>query len=115
MADKGNGSDDSDLYSECQMPLPPLPKKRRTIIFTKCIICQTDLKDKLRKGKETSVANFVSKLNVRRDSVYKRLSPDLELLYELKKTKFFGTPPAMRRTQVLNISNMPLQVKHQWW
>ena len=40
------------------------------------------LKDKLRKGKETSVANFVSKLNVRRDSVYERLSPDLELLYE---------------------------------
>lgn len=28
------------------------------------------------------------------------------------KTKFFGTPPAMRRTQVLKISNMPLQVKH---
>ena len=42
MADKGNGSDDSDLY-ECQMPPPPLPKKRRTTIFTKCIICQTDL------------------------------------------------------------------------
>lgn len=63
MADKGNGSDDSDLY-ECQMPLPPLPKKRRTTIFTKCIICQTDLKGKLRKGKEISAANFVSKLNV---------------------------------------------------
>ena len=78
MADKGNESDDSDLY-ECQMSLPPL---RRTTIFTKCIICQTDLKDKLRKGKETSVANFVSKLKVRRDSVYERLSPDLELLYE---------------------------------
>jgi len=81
MADKGNGSDDSDLY-ECQMPLPPLPKKRRTTILTKCIIFQTDLKDKLRKGKETSVANFVSRLNVRRDSVFERLSPDLELLYK---------------------------------
>jgi len=81
MADKGNGSDDSDLY-ECQMPLPPLPKKRRTTIFTYCMICQTDLKDKLRKGKETSVANFVSKLNARGDNVYERLSPDLELLYE---------------------------------
>ena len=74
-------SDDSDLY-ECQMPLPPLPKKRRRTIFTKCIICQMDFKDKLRKGKGTSVANFVSKLNVRRDSVYEKLSPDLELLYE---------------------------------
>ena len=81
MADKRNESDDSDLY-ECQMPLLPLPKKQRTTIFRKCIICQTDLQDKLRKGKETSVANFVSKLNVRWDSVYKRLSPDSELLYE---------------------------------
>jgi len=40
------------------------------------------LKDKLRKGKETTVANFVFKLNVQRDSVYERLSPDLELLHE---------------------------------
>ena len=111
MADKRNGSDDSDLY-ECQMPLPPLPKKRRTTIFTKCIICQTDLKDKLRKGKETSVANFVSKLNVRRDSVTRGF---LLIWSYYIKTKFFGTPPAMRLTQVLKISNMPLQVKHQWW
>ena len=80
MADKGNESDDSDLY-ECQIPLPPLPKKRRTTIFI-CIICQMDLKDKLRKAKEASVANFVSKLNVRRDSVYERLSPDMEISYQ---------------------------------
>ena len=99
MADKGNGSNDSDLY-ECQMPLPPLPKNRRRTSFTKCIICQTGFKDKLGKGKETSVANFVSKVNVRRDSVYERLS--LIWSYYMK-TKFFGAPPAMRRTQVLKI------------
>ena len=36
----------------------------------------------LSNGLERETANFVSKLNVRRDSVYERLSPDLELLYE---------------------------------
>ena len=36
----------------------------------------------LSNGLETSVANFVPKLNVQRDSVHERLPPDLELLYE---------------------------------
>ena len=111
MADKGNGSNDSDLYA-CQMPLPPLQKKRGRTIFTQCIICQTDFKDKLGKGKETSVANFVSKLMF--DGIVFMRGFLLIWSYYMK-TKFFGTPPAMRRIQVLKISNMPLQVKHQWW
>ena len=81
MADEERGSDESKLY-EVQVPLPPLPKKRRSTTFAKCIICQSDSKDKLRKGKESSVANLISKLKIRQDDVYQRLSPDLDLLYE---------------------------------
>jgi len=81
MADEERGSDESKLH-EVQVPLPPLPKKRRSTTFAKCIICQSDSKDKLRKGKESSVANLISKLKIRQDDVYQRLSPDLDLLYE---------------------------------
>lgn len=81
MADEERGSDDSELH-ELQVPLPPLPKKRRSTTFAKCIICQSDSKDKLRKGKGSSVANLISKLKIRQDNVYQRLSPDLHLLYE---------------------------------
>ncbi len=81
MADEERGSDDSELH-ELQVPLPPLPKEYRSTTFAKCIICQSDSKDQLRKGRESSVANLISKLKIRQDDVYQRLSPDLDLLYE---------------------------------
>ena len=81
MADEKSKSGDSELH-ELHVLLPPLPKKRRTTCFAKCLICQFDSKDKLRKGKESSVANLTSKLKIRKDDVYQRLSPDLDLLYE---------------------------------
>ena len=71
--------DDCELH-ELQVPLLPLPKKRHTTSFAKCIICQSDSKAELRKGKESSVANLISKLKIRKDDVYRRLYPDLDFL-----------------------------------
>ena len=43
---------------------PPLPKRRRSTCFDNCIICQSDSKKNLRKGKQSSVKNFISKLQI---------------------------------------------------
>lgn len=65
-----------------QFLLPPLPKRRRSTCFDKCIICQSDSKENLRKGKQSSVKNFISKLQIRQDDVYERLSPNFDVLYK---------------------------------
>ena len=80
-ADEQSVSGDSKLH---EVPLPPLPKKCRTTSFAKCLICQSDSKDKLRKGKESFVNNLILKLKIRKDDVYERFLPDLDLLYENK-------------------------------
>jgi len=76
MTDDESVSDDIALY----VPLPP--KRRCTIAFSKCIICQADSKDKLRNGKHSSIVNLISKLEIRQDDVYERLSPYFSQLYE---------------------------------
>lgn len=65
-----------------QFPMPPLPKRRRSTCFTKCIICQSDSRENLRKGKQCSVKIFISKLQIRQDDVFQRLSPNFDVLYE---------------------------------
>lgn len=66
--------------------LPP-EKKRRLTSFAKCVICQADKNEVLRKGKESSVETFISALSLRQDEVYERLYPkisnqrDLELFW----------------------------------
>ena len=64
-----------------QFLLLPLPKRRRSRCFDNCIICQSDSKENLRKGKQSSVKNFISKLQIRQDDVYERLSPNFDVLY----------------------------------
>ena len=54
--------------------LPP-EKKRRITSFVKCVICQADKNDVLRKGKESSVETLISALSLRQDEVYERLYP----------------------------------------
>ncbi|CAB4008539.1 Hypothetical predicted protein, partial [Paramuricea clavata] len=78
MMDVENEGDDIGI----QFPLPPLPKRRRSTCFTKCIICQSDSRENLRKGKQSSVKNFISKLQIRQDDVYRRLSANFDVLYE---------------------------------
>ena len=77
--DNNNESDDSHLL------FPPMPKKRRmssATSFAKCIICQSDSNDDLRKAKESSISNLISKLQIRQDEVYERLKTDFNLLHE---------------------------------
>ena len=55
----------------------PLPEKRRRFSFAKCIICQVDKPDVLRKAKASSIAVFVRSLQLRKDEVYDRLSEEI--------------------------------------
>jgi len=78
MADAENES--SDVI---QIVVPPPLKRPRTCTettYSKCIICQVDSVEKLRKAKESSIANFISKLKIRRDDVYKRLANELQIV-----------------------------------
>ena len=78
MADAENES--SDVF---QIVVPPALKRPRTCTETtnsKCIICQVDSVEKLRKAKESSIANFISKLKISRDNVYKRLANELQIV-----------------------------------
>ena len=59
----------------------PLPEKRRRFLsFAKCIICQVDKPDVLRKAKASSIAVFVRSLQLRKDEVYDRLSEEISNL-----------------------------------
>ena len=51
------------------------PPKRRKLV--KCIICQVDKEEILRKGKESSIDTFNRALNLRKDEVYDRLHKDV--------------------------------------
>ncbi len=76
---------DKEHSTAIQFPVPPPSKKPRTCletIYSKCIICQLDRDEKLRKAQESSIANFISKLKIREDDVQKRLATDLEKLQE---------------------------------
>ena len=55
------------------IPILPPEKKRRLTSFSKCVICQGDKNEVLRKGKESSVETFISALSLRHDEVYERL------------------------------------------
>ena len=65
----------------CMSLLPS--KKKKPTNFEKCIICQKDSKETLRKGKDVSIKTLVSALEIRQDDVYQRLKPDL---YSLEGT-----------------------------
>ena len=86
--------------------LPPLPKRRRSTCFDNCIICQSDSKENLRKGKQSSVKNFISKLQVRQDDVYERLSPNFDVLYKKRSS--------MQHIQVNKILSMRQSINHRW-
>lgn len=80
MADANGGSDDVT-----QFPVPPPLKRPRTCStssYLKCIICQVDSSEKLRTVQQSSIVNFISKLQIRQDDVYERLDRELEKLKE---------------------------------
>ena len=55
-----------------------LPEKRkRHSNFKKCVICQAETNETLRKAKNTSKEKFIDALNQRQDDVYDRLKDDV--------------------------------------
>ena len=58
-------------------PLPPESKQRRLTTFTKCIICQLDREEILRRVKRFSIENLQRPLVLRKDEVYVRLHKEL--------------------------------------
>ena len=93
-----------------QFLLPPLPKRRRSTCFDNCIICQSDSKENLRKGKQSSVKNFISKLQIRQDDVYERLSPNFDVLYK-KEVLWHASCYATYTSE----QNIKYATKHQSW
>jgi len=50
-------------------------------LFAKCIICQCDRNENLKKAKDSSISKFVSALTLRKDEVYQRLCPEMTNLH----------------------------------
>ena len=86
----------------------PLPEKRRRFLsFAKCIICQVDKPDVLRKAKASSIAVFVRSLQLRKDEVYDRLSEEISNLCHCVTVKWCGIHHATLLIPVSTTSNMP--------
>ena len=67
--------------SESQAVVQLLPVKRQKLTnFHKCIICQMDSNETLRKARDTSIQTLVAALELRRDEVYERLKSDFDSL-----------------------------------
>ena len=70
-------SKEKNNASGLTIPLPPETKRRRLTAFTKCIICQLDREEILRRAKRFSIENLQRTLVLRKDEVYDRLHEEL--------------------------------------
>ena len=70
-------SKEKNNASGLTIPLPPQSKRRRLTAFTKCIICQLDREEILRRAKRFSIENLQRTLVLRKDEVYDRLYEEL--------------------------------------
>ena len=63
------------------MPLlPEESKKRRLTDFQKCLICQVDSAEALRRAKPTSLSTFISAVEERNDSIKVCLGQEMQYL-----------------------------------
>lgn len=60
-----------------------LCEEPKTTNYKKCVICQADSNETLRKGRETSINTLISSLQIRNDNQYERLKSDFEALPEI--------------------------------
>ena len=92
------------------IPILPPEKKRRLTSFSKCVICQGDKNEVLRKGKESSVETFISALSLRHDEVYERLyseisdRKDLELFWHSSCYSSYTSQQNIRYATSSNVS-----------
>ena len=68
-----NQENNNDSFA---VPLPP-GKKPRLIAYSKCIICQADKDETLRKAKSSSITTLQKALDLRKDEVYERLGKEI--------------------------------------
>lgn len=59
------------------------PKRKKYTNFERCIICQTDTEDILRKPREASIKTLIAALEIRDDDVFQRLKPDIDHLSDI--------------------------------
>lgn len=96
MASKENST------SSLIVPLPPPAKRRRFTIYTKCLFCQVDRNEILRKAKLSSYDTLRKALDLRKDEISDRLNeefPNFE-----KHDVFWHSTCYSSYTSVQNIS-----------
>ena len=92
------------------IPILPPEKKRRLTSFSKCVICQGNKNEVLRKGKESSVETFISTLSLRHDEDYERLyseisdRKDLELFWHSSCYSSYTSQQNIRYATSTNVS-----------
>ena len=59
------------------VPLPPPAKRRRFTVYTKCLFCQVDRNETLRKAKLSSYDTLRRALDLRKDEISDRLNEEL--------------------------------------
>ena len=64
-----------DREGMCDILLKPA-KRKKSSDFDLCIICQDSTDESLRKAQVSSIQNFLSAMELRRDDVFDRLEPD---------------------------------------
>ena len=74
-------SEEKNNASGFSIPLPPESKRRRLRAYTKCVICQVDRDEILRKAKGSSIDTLQRALDLRKDEVYDRLQKELPNLF----------------------------------
>ena len=85
------------------------PSKRKLV---KCIVCQVNKEDILRKGKGSSIDTLNRALNLRKDEVYVRVHKDVP---NFQTKIFFGIPHAISPTPVNTAYGMPLAYMKAKW
>ena len=66
-----------NIASSLIVPLPPPAKRRRCTIYTKCLFCQVDSTEILRKAKLSSYDTLRKALDLRKDEISDRLNEEL--------------------------------------
>ena len=92
---------DNPSQSGIVIPLPPESKRRRLLSLSKCIICQVDREEILRKAKVSSIDILKRALDLRKDEVYERLHEELPTL--LNRDVFWHSTCYSSYTSVQNI------------
>ena len=94
-------SKEKNNISGFSIPLPPQPKRRRLTTYTKCLICQVDREEVLRKAKLSSIDTLQRALDLRKDEVYDRLHAELPSL--INRDIFWHSTCYSSYTSVQNI------------